>query len=244
MAGLLAGLPDSSGGVTLNRLCGSGLDAVAHGGALDPVGRGRADHRRRQRKHEPRAVRHAQGDRARSTAQPKSTTPPSAGASSIRRCATPMATTRCRARPRMSPTSSTSAARTRTASPQASQERAAAAQAIGPLRRRNRRGRDPAAQGRPGRSSTRDEHPRLTSLDALAKLQADRAQGRHRHRRQCLGRQRRRRRADHRLGGSGQAPRPDPARANPRRRGRRRAAAHHGHRPRAGSRRNCSSGSA
>ena len=29
MAGLLAGLPDSSGAVTLNRLCGSGLDAVA-----------------------------------------------------------------------------------------------------------------------------------------------------------------------------------------------------------------------
>jgi len=29
MAGLLAGLPQSSGGVTLNRLCGSGLDAVA-----------------------------------------------------------------------------------------------------------------------------------------------------------------------------------------------------------------------
>ena len=29
MAGLLAGLPDSAGGVTLNRLCGSGLDAVA-----------------------------------------------------------------------------------------------------------------------------------------------------------------------------------------------------------------------
>src|SRR5689334_15395522 len=28
MAGLLAGLPDRSGGVTLNRLCGSGLDAV------------------------------------------------------------------------------------------------------------------------------------------------------------------------------------------------------------------------
>jgi 3-oxoadipyl-CoA thiolase len=28
MAGLLAGLPDGSGGVTLNRLCGSGMDAV------------------------------------------------------------------------------------------------------------------------------------------------------------------------------------------------------------------------
>ena len=29
MAGLLAGLPDTSGGVTLNRLCGSGMDSVA-----------------------------------------------------------------------------------------------------------------------------------------------------------------------------------------------------------------------
>src|SRR6201991_1598249 len=29
MAGLLAGLPDTSGGVSLNRLCGSGMDAVA-----------------------------------------------------------------------------------------------------------------------------------------------------------------------------------------------------------------------
>ena len=29
MAGLLAGLPDTAGGVTLNRLCGSGMDAVA-----------------------------------------------------------------------------------------------------------------------------------------------------------------------------------------------------------------------
>src|SRR5687768_11668755 len=28
MAGLLAGLPHQSGGVTLNRLCGSGMDAV------------------------------------------------------------------------------------------------------------------------------------------------------------------------------------------------------------------------
>src|SRR4029078_8169491 len=28
MAGLLAGLPDSSGGVTLNRLCGAGRDAL------------------------------------------------------------------------------------------------------------------------------------------------------------------------------------------------------------------------
>ncbi len=43
MAGLLAGLPDGSGGVTLNRLCGSGLDAVAmaartiHAGEADLI---------------------------------------------------------------------------------------------------------------------------------------------------------------------------------------------------------------
>ena len=62
MAGLLAGLPDSSGGVTLNRLCGSGLDAVAmaaraiRGGESDLIIAGGS------RKHEPRAVRHGQGD--------------------------------------------------------------------------------------------------------------------------------------------------------------------------------------
>ena len=85
MAGLLAGLPDSSGGVTLNRLCGSGLDAVAmaaraiRGGESDLIIAGGS------RKHEPRAVRHGQGDAAPSTATPRCTTPPSAGASSIRR---------------------------------------------------------------------------------------------------------------------------------------------------------------
>src|SRR4051794_40436726 len=41
MAGLLAGLPDSSGGVTLNRLCGSGLDAVAM--AARAIGGGESD---------------------------------------------------------------------------------------------------------------------------------------------------------------------------------------------------------
>ena len=39
MAGLLAGLPDRSGGVTLNRLCGSGMDAVAMASRLDPHSR-------------------------------------------------------------------------------------------------------------------------------------------------------------------------------------------------------------
>ena len=62
MAGLLAGLPDSSGGVTVNRLCGSGLDAVAMAARGDPRRGGGSDHRGRQREHEPRAVRRGQGD--------------------------------------------------------------------------------------------------------------------------------------------------------------------------------------
>ena len=68
MAALLAGLPDSSGGVTVNRLCGSGLDAVAmaaraiRGGEAELIIAGGVG------KHEPRAVRHAQGRPARSTA--------------------------------------------------------------------------------------------------------------------------------------------------------------------------------
>ncbi len=41
MAGLLAGLPDRSGGVTLNRLCGSGMDAV--GMAARAIKAGEAD---------------------------------------------------------------------------------------------------------------------------------------------------------------------------------------------------------
>src|SRR5438045_7066454 len=55
MAGLLAGLPDSSGGVTLNRLCGSGLDAAAmaaraiRGGGAARTIAGGAHRRRRTR---------------------------------------------------------------------------------------------------------------------------------------------------------------------------------------------------
>src|SRR5256885_14327016 len=47
MAGLLAGLPDSSGGGTLHRLCGSGPGAGAKGAAGVPRGGIRADHRPR-----------------------------------------------------------------------------------------------------------------------------------------------------------------------------------------------------
>ena len=62
MAGLLAGLPDTSGGVTLNRLCGSGMDAVAMAARVIRGSRGGSADRRRLGEHEPRALRHGQGD--------------------------------------------------------------------------------------------------------------------------------------------------------------------------------------
>ena len=58
---LLAGLPVSVPGTTINRLCGSGMDAVITAARAIKAGEARAHHRRRRREHEPRAVRHAQG---------------------------------------------------------------------------------------------------------------------------------------------------------------------------------------
>ena len=49
MASLLAGLPVEVPGVTVNRLCASGLEAVEPGRPRDPAGRGRPDARRRRR---------------------------------------------------------------------------------------------------------------------------------------------------------------------------------------------------
>ena len=61
MASLLAGIPYTVPAVTVNRLCGSGMEAVASGGARDRGRRNFAGHRGRRREHEPRAVRDAQG---------------------------------------------------------------------------------------------------------------------------------------------------------------------------------------
>lgn len=67
MSALLAGLPESVSGTTINRLCGSGLDAVMQG-ARDQGGRGRSRDRRWRGKHEPRTLRHAEStDRVFST---------------------------------------------------------------------------------------------------------------------------------------------------------------------------------
>ena len=55
------GLPQEVPGATINRLCGSSLDAIAHRRARDQERRDVADDRRRRRKHDARAVRDGQG---------------------------------------------------------------------------------------------------------------------------------------------------------------------------------------
>ena len=64
MSALLAGLPVDVPGATLNRLCGSGLDAVASAARAIAAGEARRDARRRRREHEPRAVRACRRARA------------------------------------------------------------------------------------------------------------------------------------------------------------------------------------
>jgi 3-oxoadipyl-CoA thiolase len=168
MAGLLAGLPDSSGGVTLNRLCGSGLDAVAQAG---------------------RSIRSGEddfiiagGSESMSRApfvMPKAT-------SAFDRTAEIYDTTigwRF-VNPRMRdaygddtmPSTAENVADEFGVSredqdrfAQASQERAAAAQASGRFAAEIVAVEIPQRKGDPVRVD-RDEHPRLTSLDALAKL--------------------------------------------------------------------------
>jgi acetyl-CoA acetyltransferase len=82
--GCSPGLPHKSGGVTLNRLCGSGMDAVTmaarviRGIDADLVIAGGSESMSRA----PFVMAKAT---ARSTATPRCTTPRSAGASSIRR---------------------------------------------------------------------------------------------------------------------------------------------------------------
>ena len=64
MALLLAGLPASVPGVTLNRLCASGMEAVGTRRARDPRRRDRVRHRRRRRIDDARAFRAGQGRRS------------------------------------------------------------------------------------------------------------------------------------------------------------------------------------
>ena len=76
-----------------------------------------------------------------------------------------------------------------------SQQRALRAQASGVLAEEIAPVTYSVEEGRARRSSARDEHPRETSLEALAKLGDAVSQWRHRDSGQCVGRERRRVRA-------------------------------------------------
>ena len=168
MAGLLAGLPDSSGGVTLNRLCGSGLDAVAmaarsiRGGEADLIIAGGSESMSRAPFVMPKAI--AAFDR---NAEIYDTT---IGWRFVN--------------PKMKdaygddtmPSTAENVAMEfqisrgdQDAFAQRSQERAAKAQSIGRFATEIVPVSIPQRKGDP-QIVDQDEHPRLTSLDALAKL--------------------------------------------------------------------------
>ena len=113
MALLLAGVPVGVSGTTVNRLCGSGLDALAMAARSIKAGdaglllAGGAESMTRA----PLVMGKADSAFSR---QRSCTTPPSAGASSIRGCRPSSAPIRCRRPPKTSRRSSTSAVPIRT----------------------------------------------------------------------------------------------------------------------------------
>ena len=115
-----------------------------------------------------------------------------------------------------------------------SQDKAVAAQASGRLAKEITPVTIPQRKGDPV-VVDKDEHPRAGTTRREPGEAADAVpQGRHGDGRQCVRRQRWRGGADRRLGSGGEEVWPDADRAHPRRRGGRRRAAHHGHRPGAG----------
>ncbi len=168
MAGLLAGLPDSSGGVTLNRLCGSGLDAVAmaaraiRGGDADLIIAGGSESMSRAPFVMPKATvglrpqcRDLRHDHRLALRQ-------SEDEGRLRRRHHAEHGGECRAGV---PDQSRGPGRVRPAEPGADGDGAGERAAGGG----DRAGRDQAAQRRSDHRRT-DEHPRQTTLEALAKL--------------------------------------------------------------------------
>jgi 3-oxoadipyl-CoA thiolase len=168
MAGLLAGLPDGSGGVTLNRLCGSGLDAVAmaaraiRGGDSDLIIAGGSESMSRAPFVMPKAT--VAFDR---TAEIYDTTIGWRFVNPKMREAYGDDTMPSTAENVADEYKVSREDQDRFA--QASQERAAAAQASGRLAAEIVAVEIPQRKGDPLEVNA-DEHPRLTSLDALAKL--------------------------------------------------------------------------
>lgn len=168
MAGLLAGLPDSSGGVTLNRLCGSGLDAVAmaarsiRSGEDDFIVAGGSESMSRAPFVMPKAT--AAFDR---TAEIYDTTIGWRFVNPKMRDAYGDDTMPSTAENVADEFHISREDQDKFA--QASQERAATAQASGRFAAEIVAVEIPQRKGEPTRVE-RDEHPRLTSLDALARL--------------------------------------------------------------------------
>ena len=216
MAVLLAGLPDHVPGVTVNRLCASGLNAVGdaaraiRAGEIDfaiaggvesmtraPFVMGKAaeafSRSRRHPGHHHRLALRQSADEAAIRRRRD------AGDRRERRRGIP---------DRRAPT------RTRSRCARSSAPARRSRRAISP--RRSSRSRCRAAA--PARSTVdKDEHPRPdTTMEGARQAQAVRAQSRHHHRRQCLGRERRRRRDDPRQREAAEEARADPAGARAR----------------------------
>ena len=230
MALLLAGLPDTIPGITVNRLCASGLNAVGaaaqaiRAGEIDfaiaggvelmtraPLrhgqGAGGVPAQRRDPRHHHRLALHQSADEA-----------------AIRR--RPDAGDR-RERRRGIPGGAQGPGRLRLALAAARRQGGGG----GLLRRRDRAGRGAGRQGRTRRGGQGRASAARHDARRPRQAQAVRAQSRHDHGRQRVRRQRRRRRRDHRVGAGRQGARAHALCPRPRHGVRRRAAAHHGHRP-------------
>ena len=205
MALLLAGLPDTVPGITVNRLCASGLNAVGdaaraiRAGEIDFAIAGGVESMTRA----PFVMGKAQEAFQRS-AEIHDTTHrlalhQSADEAAIRRRLHAgdrrergRGISRSRARTRTRSRCARSSAPARRSRPAISPRRSSPVEVPG---------------GKAGPVKVdKDEHPRPdTTLEGARQAQAVRAQSRHRDRGQCVGRQRRRRRHDPRFGGSRQA---------------------------------------
>ena len=233
MAALLAGLPDHVSGSTINRLCGSGLDAV--GTAARAIRAGDAE------------LMIAGGVESMTRApfvMGKATEAFSRSAEIYDttigwRFVNPLMKAQygVDAMPETAENVAEDFQVTRAdqdAFAYRSQMRAKAAQESGFFAREiapvEIAGRKGTVDGRSRRASARRHHAGGAGEAADAVPQA----GRHGDRGQCLGRERWRGGADHRLGGGGEAAWADAAGARGGDGDRRRAAAHHGHRPGAG----------
>jgi acetyl-CoA acetyltransferase family protein len=179
MAGLLAGLPDNRAGVHSQPPLRLGHDAVAMAARVIRGSEADLMDRRRLGEHEPRALRHGQGDQR---LRPQRRDVRHDDRLALRQSEDEAGLWRrhdaehgreCRA------ANSRSRARTRIPfAGAAARPRAAAAQANGRLAAEIVPGLDPARKGDPI-VVDRDEHPRATSVEALRQLEADRPARRH-----------------------------------------------------------------